>query len=248
MKNFKQPELSSFAATLRDLLVADLAADPNSRWMAGESEVNVRDQHQGFVVVMTTGVRGGAERVHAILSHLGYDLFPLENTLLTSRVVIVLKPGYMHRYLEERIYVIRALVSYENREAAKEAGFTWVRERGAWMKEVSEDEYLKLGDTSFFKFELDRTFTQPADRAVVEEHDELVAKVKEEVTTYVASKRSSAPGANLAAMRKTFGGPVKVLKPCPHCQAAFGVADMRTHKPRCTKNPLVVKRSARATI
>jgi RNase P subunit RPR2 len=38
----------------------------------------------------------------------------------------------------------------------------------------------------------------------------------------------------------------KVLTPCPHCGQEKGARELRLHKPRCKKNPLVIARKAAA--
>ena len=39
----------------------------------------------------------------------------------------------------------------------------------------------------------------------------------------------------LCRMRKTFGGPPKVLRKCPHCKDSYGSREMRKHEPACRK-------------
>jgi len=39
----------------------------------------------------------------------------------------------------------------------------------------------------------------------------------------------------MAALRKTFGGPPKVLRSCPKCGKQMGTKELRQHKPQCRR-------------
>jgi hypothetical protein len=50
-------------------------------------------------------------------------------------------------------------------------------------------------------------------------------------------KSSTLAARALAAQRRSFGGPAKVLAPCKHCGVQFSARALRAHLPICSRNP-----------
>lgn len=89
------------------------------------------------------------------------------------------------------------------------------------------NELKRLQNEALFKFQTVRRFFIKVEAAVPEDSHLLKLPVKE-LTQRL--KKIPTPGAQLAAMRRTFGGPAKVFRACVYCGAEFSARALRTHQ------------------
>lgn len=127
-----------------------------------------------------------------------------------------------------------AHVSYDDRELAKSRGYWWEPSVAEWWKLVEGDNI----DAHLASLPFSYSLSHKVYSSYEVIFDAALPKVQQP---------GAVAGRMLAAMRQTHGGPPKVLRACPHCLEKFGTAQLRSHKPRCTSNPLVVKRETHKT-
>jgi hypothetical protein len=157
--------------------------------------------------------------IRQLLEEMGWSLAPAE----TFGQLVVLFPGYCVQKIMQDLVTLRACVSYYDRHMAKNAGYEWYQEKQQWRREFPLASVTGHCASVPFKTEIVGT-CQTMKYVIVPE---------EEYSPESVGRRG---GRLLAAQRKSFGGPAKVFRNCPHCGEQFSGREMRRHAPHCTQN------------
>ena len=136
----------------------------------------------------------------------------------------VIFPGYVVQESYHEFVKLRALVDFPLRNLAKNAGYQWDDKKGYWWRDIQLAHLEEHREG--MKFSVHVLSTSVIKRP-------LIVPESEYKPTSIGAKA----GRLLAAQRKTFAGPAKVMHLCPHCSNLFGARDYRSHVPHCPLNP-----------
>lgn len=198
-----------------------------------EASIEVHDCPKDHkVIFVETGYSLGAQKILEILNHGGIETFPIDSPAY-SGAVTACYPGFIYRKLKLTELVLQAKVGYDMRHAAKRAGFSWNSWHRRWERKVSPEKLAELNadTTIMFPIVVIDTIERLSDCAIPDDDEERnrerTAKFRMQLT------QRTRPGAQLARMRKTFGGPAKVMHICRYCGQHFSARELRMHQGPC---------------